>query len=91
MLLRLSGNIQIEDRWHHPPGSVDALRALLVNGVEAATDHQRKGFYEIEDGARVFYVHLCPTGRVLLLAIWTREHVQPSVSHCASFEMSASA
>jgi hypothetical protein len=91
MLLHVSGDIQIEDRWNHPAESVRVLRSLLAAGVEAGEDHQRKGFYEIEHDSRVFYIHLCPSGKVLLLAIWTQEIMQPSVSHATSFGLSASA
>lgn len=73
MLLRLSGEINIEDRWNHPPESIADLRGLLAAGVEAAADPQRKDFYEIRSGLEVFYIHLCPNGKVLLLAIWPAE------------------
>jgi hypothetical protein len=73
MLLRLSGEIKIEDRWHHPLESVEILRGLLARGVEAFPEPQRKDFYEIRSGFHVFYIHVCPTGKVLLLAIWPAE------------------
>ena len=73
MRLRLSGDIHIEDRWNHPSESVDELRQLLAEGAEAVEEAQRKDFYEISDGFHVFYIHVCPNGKVLLLAIWPSE------------------
>jgi hypothetical protein len=73
MLLRLSGDIRIEDRWNHPSETVEELRALLAGGVEASPEPHRQNFYEIRNGFHIFYVHICPTGKVLLLAIWPAE------------------
>jgi hypothetical protein len=70
MLLRLNGDINIEDRWTHPAESIEELRRLLAGGVEAVPEPQRRGFYEIQTEFHVFYIHVCPNGKVLLLAIW---------------------
>jgi hypothetical protein len=51
---------------------------LLAEGVEAVAEPQRKDFYEVQNGFNVFYIHLCPNGKVLLLAMWSRDlHVAP--------------
>jgi DNA-binding GntR family transcriptional regulator len=73
MLLQLSGEINIEDRWNHPLENVEELRRLLAEGVEAIAEPQRRDFYEIDNGFHIFYIHVCPNGKVLLLAIWPRE------------------
>jgi hypothetical protein len=76
MLLRLKGDINIEDRWNHSVESIEELRRLLAEGVEAVPEPQRRGFYEVQTEFQVFYIHVCPSGKVLLLAIWPAE-LQP--------------
>ncbi len=73
MLLRLSGNPKIEDLRNHPAESVETLRTLLSAGAPAQVDPRRKNFYEVENCARVFYIHITPSGKVLLLAIWSKD------------------
>jgi hypothetical protein len=88
MILWLNTNVRLEDLRDHPPEAVEKLRALLAVGIEARVDPRRKDFYELEDGSQVFYIHVCPNGKVLLLAIWQREnkpasprfHAQPTSS-----------
>jgi hypothetical protein len=89
MMLQLSGDFQIEDRWHHSPEAIDELRSLLFAGAEAAADSRRRDFYEIEHDGRVFYIHLCPNGKVLLLAIWSVDHLQVAQAQ-ASFRVTSS-
>ncbi len=89
MWLRLGGDVIIEDLWNHSTENVAELRSLLARGVEAASERQRKDFYEIDGGFRVFYIHLCPNGKVLLLAIWAHDHVQAAASAAAQFRSSA--
>jgi len=52
---------------------VEALRNALVAGVIAAADPRRKNFYDLEAGDSIFYIHVSPTGTVLLLACWRKE------------------
>jgi len=70
MVLRLYGDFTIEDRWRHSVENIEDLRRLLSEGVEAVPEPGRKGFYEVQTSFHVFYVHICPSGKVLLLAIW---------------------
>jgi len=72
MILKMNGPLRIEDLRHHPAETVDRLRCLLMAGAHATPDRHRKSMYELEDGDRAFYIHVSPTGRVLLLAIWRR-------------------
>ena len=72
MILKLNGSHDIENLRHYPAESVDKLRALLALGTPAIPDPHRKDFYDVQNGDRVFYIHLCPSGRVLLLAAWRK-------------------
>ena len=73
MLLRLNGEPIIEDLRNHSVDSVQTLRTLLRVGALARPDPRRRNFYEVDDSARVFYIHITPRGRVLLLAIWAKD------------------
>ena len=83
MILKMSGPLRIEDLRHHPGETVDRLRRLLVAGADASPDPHRQGFYDLEDGDRVFYIHVSPTATVLLLAVWSREGVHAATLHKA--------
>jgi hypothetical protein len=73
MILKMSGPLRIDNLRHYPAETVDRLRCLLLAGASASPDPHRKGFYDLEDGDRAFYIHQSRTGTVLLLAIWPRE------------------
>jgi hypothetical protein len=73
MLLRLNGEPRIEDLRNHSVDCVETLRTLLRAGVLARPDPRRQNFYEVDDATRVFYIHITPRGRVLLLAIWSKD------------------
>ncbi len=79
MLLRLNENPRIEDLRNHPAESVETLRTLLRTGVPARPDPHRRDFYEVDNCSRVFYIHITPHGRVLLLAIWSKDVDEPIV------------
>ncbi len=72
MIIRLKPHARIESSQKHSAEAVNDLCALLSVGAVARADPRRNHFYEIEDGSRVFYIHLCPNSKVLLLAIWKR-------------------
>ncbi len=87
MLLKLNGKIEIEDMWNHAPERIRELRELLAQGVIASADAHRNNFYEIAHDSRVFYIHICPNSKVLLLAVWPKENFEPLIraaSHMAS-------
>ncbi|MGH9430814.1 MAG: hypothetical protein ACRD3T_04670 [Terriglobia bacterium] len=75
MWIRLNQDAVIEDLGNHAAESVEKLRALLASGARAQTDPQRRSFYEVENGSRIYYIHVCPNGKVLLLAVWPKETV----------------
>ena len=61
----------IEDPRKHSPEMVEALRCLLDSDAAARPDPKRPDFFELDNGALTFYVHISPiSGRVLLLAAW---------------------
>ncbi len=71
MILRLNGNPTIENLRNYPAELVDKLGALLAAGVQAHADPRRKNFYDVENGSRVFFIHVSPiSGKVMLLATW---------------------
>ncbi len=72
MTLRLNQNTNIEDLRNYPAETLEQLRILLAEGTKARVDPRRKNFYEVEDSSRVFYIHICPNGKVLLLAVWDK-------------------
>ena len=80
MILRLNGKdtrngrLTIENLRNYPAEMVEKLRGLLLSGVEAHADPRRKGFYDVHNGTRVFFIHVSPvSGNVMLLASWPKE------------------
>jgi hypothetical protein len=74
MFLRLNHELNIEDLRNHGPEAVEKLRQLLARGAPAKPDPGRSDFYELEDGNKVFYIHLSPAnGKTLLLATWLKD------------------
>jgi hypothetical protein len=70
MKLRIE-QAQIRNLRNHPIEDVEALRRLLTSGAAARLDPHRKNFYEVDNGSRVFYVHVTPaTTKVMFLAVW---------------------
>jgi hypothetical protein len=66
--------LRIETPRNHSPETQERLRQLLDAGAPARPDPKRLDFFEIEDNAQVFYVHIVQaTGKVTLLAVWDRE------------------
>lgn len=73
MILKMNGQFRIDNLRRYPSETVDALRSALMAGATATADPQRKNFYDLQTGDSVFYIHLSPTGTVLLLACWPKE------------------
>ncbi len=70
MVLKLNGELMIENVQNYPAETVAKLRALLAQGAEAHPDPSRENFYDVVNGTQVFFVHVAPNGNVLLLASW---------------------
>jgi hypothetical protein len=72
MTLKMNGNTGIDNLRNYPPEIVEKLRSLLASGARAYRDPNRKEFYDLENGSRMFYIHISPTGNVWLLATWLK-------------------
>ena len=72
MLLKMNDPFRIDALQGVQPEDSARLRELLVRGAIASADPNRKEFYDVEDGFRVFYIHVCPAGNVLFLAAWPK-------------------
>ena len=83
MVLRLMEDPTIDNLRNYPADIVEKLRALLVAGAEAYPDPRRKQFYDLQNGSRVFYIHLSPTGKVWLLATWLKQSPYTAVANAA--------
>lgn len=69
--------VQIEDPRNHPPDAVLKLKDLLSGGATFIPDPKRRGFYEVESGSLVYYIHISPTTcNVVLLATWQKDGTQ---------------
>lgn len=70
--------VEIEDLGKHSPATVVSLGVLLAGNVNATPDPKRKHFYEIEQGAAVYYVYFSPfSGKIFLLASWKNHYPPP--------------
>jgi len=80
MRLRLEATPVIDNLQKYPAGTVEKLRGLLTAGAEARPDPHRKNFYDVENGSEMFYIHIAPSGKVLLLAKWSRPRSEARVA-----------
>ncbi len=72
--LELKDELKIEDPRGHSPETVRRLRDALGSGVLAVPDPRRPGFFEIQAGDQVLYIHVSPaTQKITLLAAWSPE------------------
>lgn len=63
--------INIEDLGKHPAATVIGLGILLAGTVNVTPDPKRKGFYEVDGGRTVYYIHMTSSNRtIFLLATW---------------------
>jgi len=79
MVLRMNGSFRIDNLRRYPSEKIDTLRSALVEGVMAVADPHRKNFYDFEAGDNGFYIHVSPTGTVLLLACWRKEPAHQAI------------
>ena len=76
MTIKLNETPVIENLGKYPAESVETLRQLLAKGAPAQPDSHRKDFYELQNGSRVYWIHISPVnGHVVLLAIWQKPSV----------------
>jgi hypothetical protein len=83
MRLRLEQAPTIDNLRKYPAGTVEKLRGLLTAGAEARPDPHRKNFYDVENGSEMFYIHIAPSGKVLLLAKWPTQLAEARVTATA--------
>ena len=89
MVLQLAEQpLVVEDANRHSRHSaeaIDALRSLLVKGVEAVPDPRRKNFFEVQNCKNVYYIHRSQlTGKVLLLGIWPKVNEPEAIQDSAA-------
>ncbi len=85
MLLRLNHTAVIDNLRSYSREIVERLAIALRDGAVAEPDPRRKGFYDVNDGDRSFFIHISPvTGRVWLLASWCTEPA-PRARYAAHF------
>src|ERR1700722_7248180 len=66
-------NIRIENSRLYPSEVVDRLLAALSSGAELQAEESRKNFYNVNSGARTYFIYISPTnGKVTLIATWAQ-------------------
>jgi len=84
MLIRLNHKPMIDNLRNYPPEIAERLAKLLRDGAIVEADPRRKGFYDVADGDRGFFIHISPvTGHVWLLASWLSEPVTSPAHYSA--------
>jgi hypothetical protein len=64
----------VDNLRNYPAEIIKELEELLLWGRSALPDPKRKGFYDLENYERTFYIHISPiTGKVGLLATWRKD------------------
>ena len=75
MFLRMKRLTGVDNLRNYPPEIIKELEELLLWGGSAAPDPRRKGFYDLENYERKFYIQISSiTGKVVLLATWRKAH-----------------
>jgi hypothetical protein len=76
MFLRMERLPGVDNLRNYPVEIVKELEELLLWGGSAAPDPKRKGFYDLENYERAFYIQISSiTGKVVLLATWRKAHL----------------
>jgi hypothetical protein len=73
MFLRMKQLPGVDNPRNYPAEIIKELEELLLSGGSALPDPKRKGFYDLENYERTFFIHTSIiTGRVVLLATWRK-------------------
>jgi len=65
----------VDNLRNYPVEIVKELEELLLWGGSARPDPKRKGFYDLENYERKFYIQISSiTGKIVLLATWRKAH-----------------
>ena len=63
----------VDNPRNYPAEIIKELEELLLWGGSAVPDPKRKGFYDLENYERIFFIQISPiTGKVVLLATWRK-------------------
>jgi hypothetical protein len=83
MLLRLKQLPGVDNLRNYPAEIIKGLEELLLSGGSALPDPKRKGFYDLENHERTFFIHISSIpGRVVLLATWLRPKCAVAIAGC---------
>jgi hypothetical protein len=63
----------VDNLRNYPAEIIKELEELLLSGGSALPDPKRKGFYDLENYDRTFFIQISSiTGKVVLLATWRK-------------------
>src|SRR5258706_2187037 len=63
----------VDNLRNYPAEIIKELEGLLLSGGLALPDPKRKGFYDLENYDRIFFIQISSiTGKVVLLATWRK-------------------
>ena len=86
MFLRMKRLLGVDNLRNYPAEIVKELEELLLWGGSALPDPKRKGFYNIENNERTFFIQISSiTGKVVLVAAWRK--AQSWRSDAGSYEL----
>jgi hypothetical protein len=84
MLLQINDLPDVYNLRNYPAGIVKELEDLLLSGGPALPDPKRKGFYDLHNDKRTFFIYVSPvTGKAVLLASWLRPDHEVASVDCA--------
>jgi hypothetical protein len=87
MFLRMKRMPGVDNLRNYPAEIVNELEELLLWGGSARPDPKRKGFYDLENHERTFFIQISPiTGKVVLLATWRKARLWRSDAGCYELE-----
>jgi hypothetical protein len=73
MFFRMKRLPGVDNLRNYPAEIIRELEELLLSGGSALPDPKRKGFYDLENDERRFFIQISPiTGKVVLLATWRK-------------------
>jgi hypothetical protein len=85
MLLQMNPLPVVDNPRNYAPEIVKELEQALLAGGRAVPDPKRKGFYDLHNDERTFFIQVSPiTGRVLLLATWRRPEEGVELAGCSA-------
>jgi Protein of unknown function (DUF2934) len=77
MFLRMKPLPDVDNPRNYPAEIIKELEELLVSGGSALPDPKRKGFYDLENYERRFFIQISSiTGKLVLLATWRKALVR---------------